>query len=105
MVPVTAQLVERERTDLKTRAPDRQCLHPAEPDMRAPKRDSGFVKVFGCRPPRTAPQTPAAGVRKPPRDETAIWARWAGRVGPRAQLWGFERWADGAEGRATRGVS
>src|ERR1700732_4375741 len=22
-----------------------------------------FVKVFGCRPPRTAPQTPAAGVR------------------------------------------
>jgi hypothetical protein len=66
---------------------------------------SAFVKVFGCRPARTAPQTPAAGVRKPPRDETAIWARWAGRVGPRAQLWGFERWADGAEGRATRGVS
>jgi hypothetical protein len=27
---VTAQLVEREHADLKTRAPDRQCLNPAE---------------------------------------------------------------------------
>jgi hypothetical protein len=29
------------------------------------------VKGFGCRPPRRQPRTPAAGVRNPPRDETA----------------------------------
>ena len=33
--------------------------------------ESGTVKGFGCRPPRTQPRTPAAGVRNPPRDETA----------------------------------
>src|SRR6266436_4732235 len=26
------------------------CPQPAQADMRAPKRGSGFVKVFGCRP-------------------------------------------------------
>jgi hypothetical protein len=52
------------------------------------------VKVFGCRPRRTMPQTVAAGVRKPPREETAIWGRWPGRVGPLPQPRGFERWAE-----------
>src|SRR5260370_9451624 len=82
----------------------RPCLHPVEPDMRVLKRGSGFVKVFGCRPRRTVPRALAAGVRKPPREETAIWARWPGRVGPRAQLWGFEPWAGRADGQARRGL-
>src|SRR6266536_1034167 len=38
---------------------------------------SDNVKVFGCRPMMTAPRTPRAGVRKPPREETAGGrARW-----------------------------
>src|SRR2546426_11757220 len=38
---------------------------------------SASVKVFGCRPMMTAPRTPRAGVRKPPREETAGGrARW-----------------------------
>ncbi len=49
---------------------------------------SHFVKGFGCRP---------AGVRKPPREETAMREAW--RV-PLA-LWGFER-GGGAGGAATR---
>jgi hypothetical protein len=32
---------------------------------------SQFVKVFGCRPIMAARRTPGAGVRKPPREETA----------------------------------
>jgi hypothetical protein len=44
-------------------------------DMQfAAVHESAIVKVFGCRPRRTMPQALAAGVRKPPRDETAIWA-------------------------------
>jgi hypothetical protein len=46
------------------------------------------VKGFGRRPRRTVPRTRAAGVRKPPKEETA---RWAGRPGPeklaRLTLW------------------
>jgi hypothetical protein len=33
--------------------------------------ESGSVKVFGCRPVMTAPRISGAGVRKPPRNETA----------------------------------
>jgi hypothetical protein len=36
--------------------------------------ESALVKLFGCWPRRTMPQALAAGVRKPPREETAIWA-------------------------------
>jgi hypothetical protein len=32
---------------------------------------SAVVKVFGCRPMTVAPHARGAGVRKPPRDETA----------------------------------
>jgi hypothetical protein len=32
---------------------------------------SVVVKVFGCRPMMTSPRTLGAGVRKPPREETA----------------------------------
>ena len=35
-------------------------------------RMSEFVKGFGCRPHTAVPRTPAAGVRKPPREETAM---------------------------------
>jgi hypothetical protein len=64
-----------------------------------------FLKVFGCRPRRTMPQALAAGVRKPPREETAIWARWPGRVGRHPQLWGFELWADAVRARCpSRGL-
>jgi hypothetical protein len=51
------------------------------------------------------PQALAAGVRKPPREETAIWARWPGRVGRHPQLWGFELWADAVRARCpSRGL-
>jgi hypothetical protein len=38
-----------------------------------------------CRPRRTLPRARAAGVRKPPGEETAMWERV---VAPRS-LWGF----------------
>ena len=38
---------------------------------------SAPVKVFGCRPMTVVRHTPGAGVRKPPREETAV----GGRVG------------------------
>ena len=74
-------------------------------DLFAAVHESASVKVFGCRPRRTMPQTLAAGVRKPPRDETAIWARWPGRVGRHPQLWGFELWTDRSNGQGARGLS
>ena len=41
--------------------------------------DVRFVKVFGCRPRTAARHTPGAGVRKPPREETAGRVRgWCG---------------------------
>jgi len=55
--------------------------------IRCAPQESVLVKVFGRRPPRAFSPGSAAGVRKPPRDETAgrgtYWAV------PRAQLWGF----------------
>ena len=39
---------------------------------------------------------------EPPREETAIWARWPGRVARHAQLWGFELWADRSKQDPTR---
>src|SRR5882762_7284225 len=44
---------------------------------------AAFVKVFGCRPMTVVRHTPGAGVRKPPREETAVgWAsRRRGRYG------------------------
>jgi hypothetical protein len=48
---------------------------------------AAFVKVFGRRPVTNVFTGTAAGVRKPPRDETAgRGTHWAV---PRAQLWGF----------------
>src|SRR5450755_563625 len=44
------------------------------------------VKGFGCRPRPAVPRTPAAGVRKPPGEETAMGERIAV---PR-HLWGFD---------------
>jgi hypothetical protein len=41
-----------------------------------------FVKVFGCRPMTVVRHTPGAGVRKPPREETAVVrGRRGGRYG------------------------
>jgi hypothetical protein len=51
------------------------------------------VKGFGCRPCTAVRRIPAAGVRKPPGEETAIGEVWRW---PRA-LWGFERGAWGLE--------
>src|ERR1700687_1534917 len=44
---------------------------------------SAFVKVFGCRPMTVVRHAPGAGVRKPPREETAIGGarRRLGRYG------------------------
>jgi hypothetical protein len=46
---------------------------------------SGSVKVFGCRPHDDGATCTGAGVRKPPREETAM----RDVVGYRA-LWGFD---------------
>ena len=35
------------------------------------------MKGFGCRPHTAVPRTPEAGVRKPPREETAVEERMA----------------------------
>jgi hypothetical protein len=41
---------------------------------------SGNVKVFGCRPRVDGAATAVAGVRKPPREETALGKRVTCRV-------------------------
>ena len=46
---------------------------------------SAFVKVFGCRPSDDGAIDSGAGVRKPPREETAL----GGRKAVRQMLWGF----------------
>jgi len=52
------------------------------------------VKVFGCRPLTTVLRPGAAGIRKPPREETAgdgaLAVGWL-------ELWRFERRACGVE--------
>jgi len=48
---------------------------------------SACVKGFGCRPLAAVRHARAAGVRKPPREETAMGE---GAAVSRA-LWGFER--------------
>ena len=53
------------------------------------------VKVFGCRPHDGGAAHPGAGVRKPPREETA---GGRGEVA-RQTLWGFRRWRFVAEVR------
>jgi hypothetical protein len=52
-------------------------------------QEAVLVKGFGCRPRTAVPRILAAGVRKPPGEETAIGEVWRW---PRA-LWGFERGA------------
>jgi hypothetical protein len=44
---------------------------------------AGYVEGFGCRPLTGVRHTPAAGVRKPPLDETAMGSggRWRGHYG------------------------
>jgi hypothetical protein len=56
------------------------------------------VKGFGCRPRTAVPRILAAGVRKPPGEETVIGEVWRW---PRA-LWGFERGARGLGVRIAR---
>jgi hypothetical protein len=51
-----------------------------------------------CRPVMAVPRTAVAGVRKPPREETAVGERM---VVQRA-LWGFERGVWGFGARTTR---
>jgi hypothetical protein len=53
----------------------------------AHKSVSDAVKGFGCRPLAAVRHARAAGVRKPPREETAMGE---GAAVSRA-LWGFER--------------
>ena len=48
---------------------------------------SAIVKGFGCRPLTAVRHTLAAGVRKPPREETALGER----VAVPQSLWGFDR--------------
>jgi hypothetical protein len=73
------------------------CTKPLEPisGVDLPRRpccsEAVRVKGFGCRPRTAGRRIPAAGVRKPPGEETAIGERVAG---PRA-LWGFQRTAWG----------
>jgi hypothetical protein len=57
------------------------------------------VKAFGCRPSQSEPQalSPGAGVRKPPRDETAGTRTPAVQ---QARLWGFEQRPCHVDGRA-----
>jgi hypothetical protein len=40
-------------------------------------RMAAYVKGFGCQPHRAAPRALAAGVRKPPGEETAMGERVA----------------------------
>ena len=47
--------------------------------------ESAYVKGFGCRPRTVVRRTPAAGVRKPPMEETA----GRGTRAERRALWGF----------------
>ena len=54
-----------------------------------------FVKGFGCRPHTAMPRTPAAGVRKPPREETAIGE---GGAVPRGRYGDLSATAVGANG-------
>ena len=56
---------------------------------------SGIVKGFGCRPHTAMPRTPAAGVRKPPREETAIGE---GGAVPRGRYGDLSATAVGANG-------
>ena len=53
------------------------------------------VKGFGCRPHTAMPRTPAAGVRKPPREETAIGE---GGAVPRGRYGDLSATAVGANG-------
>ena len=68
--------------------------------------EEGFGFCEGFRMPAAldgaANSGGAAGVRKPPKDETARWAGRPGRAGPRAQLWGFKQRACRVGGKATR---
>src|SRR5450631_1677589 len=52
-------------------------------------REAAHVKGFGCRPRTAVPRILAAGVRKPPGEETAIGEVWRWL----RALWGFERGA------------
>ena len=60
--------------------------HCRRGDRMTIARMSLIVKVFGCRPLANVRRTPAAGVRKPPREETAVGGRR--RCGA---LWRIER--------------
>ena len=59
------------------------------------RRMTESVKGFGCRPHTAMPRTPAAGVRKPPREETAIGE---GGAVPRGRYGDLSATAVGANG-------
>ena len=114
-----------------TGSPDEVRFLRAKRASRLPARMSEFVKVFGCRPHEGGAAHTGAGVRKPPREETAgDLARWrvrrygdfdAGGLLPRcvgAPVWeateeatrsiGRSRWAEPASrggDRTTRRLS
>src|SRR5271165_2047797 len=106
MTVVTARLITNEK---RTYRYEPCCRRP----MSAPggSGNVGVEEWFGLcegfRMPAASdvPRAMAAGVRKPPREETAIWVRRPGRVGPQARLWRFERWAGRFDGQATGGLS
>src|ERR1700719_3877358 len=94
-------------------SPDRPSLHLRERNssMKNRKRESctsgtvrdedGNILIYSARPRRTVPQTLAAGVRKPPGEETAMGER----VTVPQALWGFECSARGFAVNATRLVA
>src|ERR1700688_4633980 len=57
-------------TPFQTSALEKSCRHCGHHLAAA------IVKGFGCRPLTGVRHTPAAGVRKPPKDETAMGSGW-----------------------------
>ena len=74
---------------IRARRPVRQPAHASDRILPCRSRclATESVQGFGCRPRTAVPRIPAAGVRRPPGEETAIGE---GVAAPRA-LWGFER--------------
>ena len=70
MAQATALILNSTETDMPGRPYD-VCSWGVERTCRASGDTSGFVKVFGCRPMMNGAAHSGAGVRKPPREETA----------------------------------
>jgi hypothetical protein len=74
---------ERRARDRAARLPVAECLVSEEAAIAEAAfvavNESGPVQGFGCRPARTVRDPPAAGVRKPPRNEPAEGPRCGAR--------------------------